>query len=143
MTKEEARDKFKLADRLFNEEQFAPALKVLTELNAAFPDQRNVLYPMARCLTGLGRNGEAIDLADRIARQFDYPPALELYKRLKAMKSKDGTGLMDSSSGFSLPPGVPTLDSDPVVPPPGMPQFDSDLVKLPSEMRNWWSHLNS
>lgn len=148
MDKEQAREKFKLADRLFNEQQFGPALKVLTELNSAFPNERHILYPMARCLTGLGRNGEALDLADRIVRQFDYAPAMDLYKKLKAMKSGDGLAALESGSdpvlpgGISLdsdpvvnlPPGVPTLDSDPVMPPPGMPKFDSDPPPLPRDL---------
>lgn len=149
MDKEQAREKFRLADKLFNEHQFGPALKVLTELNSAFPNERHILYPMARCLAGLGRNGEAVDLADRIVRQFDYPPATELYKRLKSMKTGDGLAALESGSDpglmlrvpsldsdpvVDLPPGVPTLDSDPVLPPPGMPKFDSDPPPLPKEL---------
>ncbi len=114
MTKEEAKDKFRLADRLFNEQRFGPALKVLTELNAAFPGERHVLYPMARCLTGLGRNAEALDLADRVIREFDYGPAVDLYKRLKSMKTGGGIGMLDSGSDLVLPPGGLTMDSDPV-----------------------------
>ncbi len=135
MTKEEAKEKFRLADRLFNESQFGPALKVLTELNAAFPNERNVLYPMARCLTGLGRNAEALDLADRIVRQFDYGPAVDLYKRLKAMKTGDGIGMLDSSSDpVELPPGVLKFDSGPIELPGGIQKFDSDPPRLPSNL---------
>lgn len=149
MDKDQAREKFRQADRLFNEQQFGPALKVLTELNSAFPNERHILYPMARCLAGLGRNGEAIDLADRIVRQFDYRPATELYKKLKSMKSGGGlAGLesgsdpdlmmavpsLDSDPVVDLPPGVPTLDSDPVMPLPGMPKFDSDPPPLPKDL---------
>jgi len=149
MDRDQARERFKLADRLFNEQQFGPALKVLTELNSAFPNERHILYPMARCLAGLGRNGEAVDLADRIVRQFDYAPAMDLYKRLKSMKSGDGLAMLESSSDptlslavpsldsdpvVDLPPGIPTLDSDPVMPPPGMPKFDSDPPPLPKDL---------
>lgn len=149
MDKDQAREKFKLADRLFNEQQFGPALKVLTELNSAFPNERHILYPMARCLAGLGRNGEAIDLADRIVRQFDYSPAMELYKKLKSMKAGGGLAALESGSDpdlmmavpsldsdpvVDLPPGVPTLDSDPVMPLPGMPKFDSDPPPLPKDL---------
>ncbi len=133
MTKEEAKNKFRLADRLFNEHQFGPALKVLTELNAAFPGERHVLYPMARCLTGLGRNAEALDLADRVVREFDYGPAVDLYKRLKSMKTDGGIGMLDSWSDPVLPPGVLTMDSDPIELPGGIQKFDSDPVKLGSE----------
>lgn len=149
MDRDQARERFKLADRLFNEQQFGPALKVLTELNSAFPNERHILYPMARCLAGLGRNGEAVDLADRIVRQFDYAPAMDLYKRLKSMKSGDGLAMLESSSDpalslavpsldsdpvVDLPPGIPTLDSDPVMPPPGLPKFDSDPPPLPKDL---------
>jgi hypothetical protein len=149
MDREQAREKFKLADRLFNEQQYGPALKVLTDLNAAFPNERHVLYPMARCLTGLGRNSEALDLADRVVRQFDYAPAMDLYKKLRAMKTGDGLAALESSSDpvlpmsvpsldsdphIDLPPGILTLDSDPVMPPPGMPKFDSDPPPLPKEL---------
>ncbi len=149
MDKEQAREKFRLADKLFNDQQYGPALKVLTELNSAFPNERHVLYPMARCLTALGRNGEALDLADRIVRQFDYAPATDLYKRLSSLKRGDGlAGLeagsdpalalkvpsLDSDPVVDLPPGVMTLDSDPVMPPPGMPKFDSDPPPLPKDL---------
>lgn len=136
MEKDQAREKFRLADRLFNEQQFGPALKVLTELNAAFPNERHILYPMARCLAGLGRNGEAIDLADRIVREFDYAPAMDLYRKLKTLKTGDGLAALESSSDpvINLPPGIPTLDSDPVMPPPGVAKFDSDPPPLPRDL---------
>jgi hypothetical protein len=136
MEKNEAKEKFRLADRLFAEQQFAAALKVLTELNAAFPNERHVLYPMARCLAGLGRNGEALDLADRVIRQFNYGPAIELYKKLKELKTGTGLAALESQSDPPNLPGAMKFDSDPIELPGGMPKFDSDLPALPSEFES-------
>ncbi len=133
MNKDEAKEKFRLADRLFAEEQFGPALKVLTELNAAFPGERHVLYPMARCLTGLGRNSEAVDLADRVVREFNYAPAIDLYRKLKEMKTGGGLAALESQSDPPNLPGAMKFDSDPIVLPGGVSKFDSDLPRLPSE----------
>jgi hypothetical protein len=136
MTKDEAKEKFRLADRLFAEQQFGPALKVLTELNAAFPNERHILYPMARSLTGLGRNSEALDLADRVVRQFNYAPAIDLYKKLKEMKTGGGLAALESKSDPPNLPGALNFDSDPIEMPGSLSKFDSDMPQLPSEFNS-------
>jgi hypothetical protein len=108
MNRDEAKEKFHEAERLFAERQFARALDVLTELDRTYPNQRHILYPMARCLAGLKRRSEAMDLADRIARDFDYGPAKELKDRLKDKHARiSSLPPVSSISSFDPPADTP------------------------------------
>lgn len=80
---QESREKFKKADQLFREGNFREALALLDELNAAHPDTRNILTPMALCLERLGRGDEALPLCERLVRQFADARARALLERLR------------------------------------------------------------
>ena len=79
----ESREKFKRADQLFREEKFGEALALLTELDAAHPNTRNILVPMALCLDRLGREDEALPMCEGLVRQFADTRARELLERLR------------------------------------------------------------
>ena len=85
--REEAKVKFQDANRLFQAKQFDAALRVLQELNRAFPNERHVLYPLARCLTGLKRYPEAREIAQRLVTDFRYMPAQELVDRIDRLQA--------------------------------------------------------
>lgn len=103
MNREDAKEKFKEADLLFHDRQYARALEILAELDRQYPNQRAILFPMARCLAGLRRLSEAMDLADRIARDFDYAPAKELRARLEDKHARISSLPPHSTSSFDPP----------------------------------------
>lgn len=107
MNRDEAKEKFKEADLLFHDRQYARALEILAELDRQYPNQRAILFPMARCLGGLRRLSEAIDLAERIARDFDYPPALELKTRLEDKHARISSIPPHAISSFDPPAETP------------------------------------
>ncbi len=76
-------DKFKQADALFRQGHYEAALKVLSELNVAFPNTKNVMYPATLCLEKLGRIEEAKQLCYVMIRQFDCQKARELLNHLE------------------------------------------------------------
>jgi hypothetical protein len=80
--RQEAKVRFQDADRLFRAKQYEQAVRILNELNAEFPDERHVLYPLARGLTGLKRFPEAREIAERLVNEFHYGPAQELIDRI-------------------------------------------------------------
>ena len=85
---------FREADRLYRREKYLTALEILEELDGLFPDDRNVLFPKARCLAKLERMDEAYDLCEEIIEKFDYARAHEL--RALILKSR-------STPGFVIP----------------------------------------
>ena len=87
MDREEAKVRFQDADRLFQTKQFDAALRILSELNRDFPNERHVLYPLARCLTGLKRYPEARDIAQRLVTEFRYLPAQDLVDRIDRLQA--------------------------------------------------------
>lgn len=103
MDRDDAKEKFKEADLLFHDRQYARALEILTELDRQYPNQRSILFPMARCLAGLRRLSEAMDLAERIARDFDYAPAKELRARLEDKHARISSLPPHSTSSFDPP----------------------------------------
>lgn len=79
----ESREKFERSDQLFREGNYGEALVLLGELDAAHPDTRNVLVPMAMCLERLGREDEALHLCKRLVSQFSDARARALADRLR------------------------------------------------------------
>lgn len=108
--REEAKVKFQDADRLFQSKHFDEALRVLTDLNRAFPNERHVLYPLARCLTGLKRYPEAREVSERLVKEFRYMPAQELVDRIDRLQAFD----------------------DPDVQTPVLPSGLDDIMRTPS-----------
>jgi len=128
MDRDVAKEKFREADRLFNERQYAKALEILSELDRTYPNQRAVLFPMARCLAGLRRLSEAIDLADRIARDFEYGPAAELKTRLQDKHARiSSMPPANSISSFDPPANTPK-PAKPIV----LPR-DEDIEPVPAK----------
>ncbi len=86
MNKEKARQLFDEADRLFKEEHYLEALQFLSEVDRAFPQTFNILFPMALCREKLGRLNEAYDLCVQMLEQFTEERRQErlqvLYSRL-------------------------------------------------------------
>ncbi len=84
MQSKEARKKFKLADGLFREKKYSAALDLLDELDATFPNAKNVMYPKAMCLAKLGRPHEAHELCQKLKAIYNDPRADKLMEKLAA-----------------------------------------------------------
>ena len=82
MNKNSAEMRFNEADRLYREGRFAAALDLLKDLDARFPNRRDIMFPMARCLSKLGRSEEALHMCNDIVDRFDYDRATELRNRI-------------------------------------------------------------
>lgn len=78
MDKEEAGRLFNEADQLYQADEYAQALDVLDRLDAAYPDNRRVMYPRAKCLAAVGRTAEALDLCDRLVNEHGYQKGADL-----------------------------------------------------------------
>lgn len=70
MDNSEAQFLFAEADRLFREEQYLEALQYLSQLDSAFPDTFNILYPMVLCCEKLGRTAEAYERCAHLLEHF-------------------------------------------------------------------------
>ena len=77
MTNREASEKFALAKELFTKKRFEDTLDILNELEAAFPNTKNIMFPKALCLAKLGRFDEAHELS------ADRPFDVDVYRILK------------------------------------------------------------
>lgn len=83
MDSQVSRAKFKQADTLFREGQYQQALHLLGELNQAYPNTKNVLYPAAMCLEKLGRGDEALPLCEALIEKFQDPRAQALKEKIQ------------------------------------------------------------
>lgn len=82
MDARESKERFKRADTLYREGNYQQALHILSGLNQAFPNTKNVLYPMALCLEKLGRGQDALPLCEQLISQFQDPRAQSLKDRI-------------------------------------------------------------
>lgn len=90
METQEGRTKFRQADALFRQGQFGDALKLLDELDAAFPNNKQVLYPRALCLEKLGRYDEAEAVCRVLAQQLKDPRAAALQAQIETSRAAAG-----------------------------------------------------
>jgi tetratricopeptide (TPR) repeat protein len=137
MKKDVANRKFDRAQLLFEEKRYQEALRLLGELEAAFPDNRHVLYPRALCLAKMRHYKEARALAARLVEQFEDQRSRKLLDRIDARLKRptrppDSDKKSDTFAGFSIAP-PPSQKGDPLgldalfsraqpTPPPAAPQ---------------------
>lgn len=113
MDKRTAEMRFNEADRLYREERFAAALDLLKEIDARFPGRQNVMFPMARCLSKLGRNDEALRVCNEIVDKFDYDRATELRNRILHDGTDGSTTSSTDEEHFSFESLDLTMDEGP------------------------------
>lgn len=106
MDAQQAQAKFTQADVLFKQGRPQDALALLAELEAAFPNTKNILYPKALCLEKLGRLAEAEQVCDVLIQRFQDARAQALKTQLHA-----------AASGAPAIPGLDALDFDFMKPP--------------------------
>lgn len=73
-----AESHFKEADSLYRNGRYAEALDRLIELDEAFPNTPNIMFPLARCLRRVGRVDEALAICDDLITRRGDMRALEL-----------------------------------------------------------------
>lgn len=73
-----AEQRFKEADVLYREGRYDEALDRLIELDEAYPNTPNILFPLARCLRHVGRMDEALGICDDLITRCGDVRALEL-----------------------------------------------------------------
>ncbi len=83
MDKREAQRLHAEAGEAYLKGDYAGALGILDAINAAFPNNRSILYNRAECLISLKRNDEARELCDYLANVLDHAPARELRDTIK------------------------------------------------------------
>jgi hypothetical protein len=127
MDAREAQSKFRAADRFFRQGYYHEAFDILVELDNEFPNTADILYPKALCCEKLGRHGEAVRLAVKLADEFHDPRAQYLLPR------KEGEG-------------EPAPELMPEPPKSFMPDLGTDLIDdllgvepqpEEEERRNW------
>jgi outer membrane lipoprotein-sorting protein len=123
MTPQEATGKFKESETLYAQGQYDQALQVLKELDAAYPNQKNILYPMALCHASLGSNEEAAEVCDRLVNEFQDGRAQSLRDQLQpSTLQADGLALdMDLLGDIAQP--VKKRQSRPAQQPSRMPLY--------------------
>ena len=112
MGKRDALAKFREADELYRTKEYERALVVLNELDEKYPNQKNVLFPKARCLYQLRRLNEALEICRELIVHHGYAKAVSLEKRIKQS--------MSGAHTIALRPGgdnwenveLPKLDED-------------------------------
>ena len=98
----QAKVKFEQADILYRTEKYGEALSVLAELDAAFPHEKNVMYPKARCLVKLGRDKDALEVLDDIIDNFKYDKARELRSLILTQETIIHAPALDEQVSFEM-----------------------------------------
>lgn len=79
-----AKQKFREADKRYQAEDFEGSLEILEELEDEFPANHRIMFPMARCMSKLERNEEALDICQDLVEKHQYAKAEPLYRALRA-----------------------------------------------------------
>lgn len=99
MTKAEAEKKFADADLFYREDRYTEALALLDDLDRAYPNDRNIMYPRARCLSKMDRHDEALELCNQLILTHQHDRAQELKSRIL---ERDKTGMVTEEDFGSL-----------------------------------------
>jgi hypothetical protein len=99
------------ADVLFRSGRYEEALVPLRALNRAYPNTKNVLFPMALCLEKLGRNDETRPLCAILVECFQDPRAMEMQRRLSSTFENTVLDSLEIEGDFALPDlgPIPTI----------------------------------
>lgn len=81
MDSQQASHHFKKAEALYQQGEYRQALDVLSQLNAQYPNSKNILYPMALSLENLGQIEQAEQVCERLI-QLQHPHAERIKARL-------------------------------------------------------------
>ncbi|MDZ4858156.1 MAG: tetratricopeptide repeat protein [Candidatus Hydrogenedentes bacterium] len=79
--------RFNDADTLYREGRYDEALDRLIELDEAFPNTPNVLFPLARCMRRLGRHEEALSICDDLITRCGDLRAVQLREFIRTHRN--------------------------------------------------------
>lgn len=125
MRRHEARQRFEQSKLLFSQKRYPEAMIVLDELNAAFPNEKHVMYARAMCLAELQRPQEAIQICEQAVAMHNDPKSQELLGRLRREHGPIQEGPTDLASlvgrgagpgGLAGMSGIPDIPSMPDMP---------------------------
>src|SRR5690606_5135461 len=85
MSNEQAKQQYAEAQRLYQQQKFPEALAVLDALDAAFPNQANIVYARARCLVALNRLDEARPLCTYLGTVLGDKRGAELLAQIDSV----------------------------------------------------------
>ncbi len=111
MDAQAAERKFQEADALFREGRHRDALRLLQEVNDAYPNNRRVVWAMARCHQAVGQTQAALDACEYLIQRWDYNRAHRMKARLLAESRQQtqtpGTGAVGGGLDVAPPPPMP------------------------------------
>ncbi|MCP4643352.1 MAG: tetratricopeptide repeat protein [bacterium] len=112
MQNKEATALFMRSKKLYAEKRYVEALQVLDELDAEFPNTKNIMLPRARCLAKLKRTADAQHLCRQLIAIYADPKAEELLAHLGGADAADAGSGLDTAKLFGVqaqPPAVPPV----------------------------------
>ncbi|MBX7255550.1 MAG: tetratricopeptide repeat protein [Candidatus Hydrogenedentes bacterium] len=118
MRSNDAKERFSMADAYYRKGRYEEALALLDELNAAFPNTANILFPRARCMRRLGRTQEALHICGVLLKHFNDPRAEKLRR---AIEKDLATPRLDDTADEPLLPNISLDDILGPPPPPPLP----------------------
>ena len=92
-----ASEKFREADERFREARYDEALEILRDLAEEFPGNRQVKFPLAKCLAELGQFPEALELCQDLIDSGGYEPATNLKARIDEKQSSGVVSVIESA----------------------------------------------
>ncbi len=82
MKQQQAEKEYTEASELCRQGKYAKALVILRRLNQAFPENKDIVYARAKCLAGLGRIDESLELCRELSEGMGDPRGHELEAKL-------------------------------------------------------------
>lgn len=83
MDADEAQRLHRVAGDAYARGEYAEALRLLDTIDAAFPDNKSILYNQVECLIGLGHKDDARRLCDYLVNNLKHTAAKELRHRIE------------------------------------------------------------
>lgn len=100
MRNDEATRLFKEANELYQEQRYSEALQALDRLDKAFPQEKKIMRPRARCLFKLNRRREAHAVCEDLVERFDDDKAKRMLTRLDALQAEQQAATLNLDDLF-------------------------------------------
>ena len=82
MEDDQAKADFRKSSVLYEMGRYQESMHILTSLDRAFPNNPDVLYPLARCMAKQGWVEDALEICVRLEALCRHPKARKLQKRI-------------------------------------------------------------
>lgn len=127
MHKREAAQKFQQSKTLFAQKRYPEALILLDELNAAFPNEKHIMYARAMCLAEMQRPLDAMQVCEQAVDMHNDEKSQELLNQLRREHGHLEEGPTDLASLMGGGPAAPDIGNQPGLPDipsvPDVPDF--------------------